>query len=1192
FCTEGSRYLGGLVGGNTDISTVTHSYANVQVVGGSSVGGLVGLNSGGSHIENSYAIGDVEAIDTTGNVGRSGGLVGFNSAEISNSYATGVVSGSAPKGGLVGAADESSSISDSYWDTELSGIAGDTDNGALRSKQLTAPIAATGIYRNWQLSDWDFGSDIQYPALKNSACADRANAEGCKKLLPGQRLGLQKIAFSPDVTLFPVLRENEWRYDIIIPEGEFEFDFTPFVAAPDALRYLRIGTGVIEDKQKQTYTGDRLNITVGKEEDNFRSHGYSSTNFYFYINMLLTKVDYDGMELNDNDVILLNEGEELAGEFKGGLSTYIRPQPLFSVGAYDEIIAGEHVSYRWRDLTDSGLLSGMEMQQTDLTLKRSPLDFVAADAALSDVVLRFSVVYRETTSNKTVIVRILKSNDGAVVLDTPTVQGGGYGIIVDLSQDPDGVNSSPMLEYQWQTRASDEDVWRDIENATQALYSFADAVSGYQYRVAVNYIDGQGYAERVMSPAVTYLDPNSADVGLKKLALQAAGSSIVLEPPFEAGNTMTTSYRAQVGSEVHTITVIADATHELASISVDGSDFAPGEYRAELELPAGVTDIIITVLAPNGSELSYTVAVMRERSSNANLASLSVDRKQVKLEDCDNDCTATVANSVTAVTVAAEVADIGASVVIDGTPIALISRDASKRITDLAVGKNTFDIVVTAEDRETTKSYALNIIRAVPQNDNANLVDITLVPPSNLLFDFAADVYEYAVSVSIATEILTVTAQASEANAVISIDGEASVSRIATADVNLTSVGQAKIIAIVVTSPDGTVTKTYNLSVVREMDSFARLEKMELSPSDIRLQPLFLADVFNYIMYPPAGISHFRLTPTVSSTDSVTINIASSAEPNFSITASNGIQSDAIPLHITADTMVAVTVTTILDSFDYALTYRINVKRDVDGDGIHDGDDIDDDNDGLIEIHDLEGLNAIRYQLDGSGYVDAAGMSKNTTGCPGNGSCKGYELVADLDFSDDASYRSPANKTIWTTGAGWHPIGSESAPFTSIFNGNGHTISNLRMNRADSDNVALFGVTTATGIFNIGLLHVDIVGRNNVGGLVGINSRGVIANSYAIGKRIGNMRVGGLVGRNGSGSEIINSYTMGETLGTGAAVKIGGLAGTNENAARIVNCYTRGNTMGRAEIGGIVGENKAEIAKCYAIGVNLITPYQ
>ncbi len=81
--------------------------------------------------------------------------------------------------------------------------------------------------------------------------------------------------------------------------------------------------------------------------------------------------------------------------------------------------------------------------------------------------------------------------------------------------------------------------------------------------------------------------------------------------------------------------------------------------------------------------------------------------------------------------------------------------------------------------------------------------------------------------------------------------------------------------------------------------------------------------------------------------------------------------------------------------------------------------DVDIDDDGLIEVNDLETLNAMCYRLDGSSLQLSETAVEITTGCAPGG-CRGYELTRDLDFNDNTSYRNaPSNKSKWTTGAGW-----------------------------------------------------------------------------------------------------------------------------------------------------------------------------
>ncbi len=242
--------------------------------------------------------------------------------------------------------------------------------------------------------------------------------------------------------------------------------------------------------------------------------------------------------------------------------------------------------------------------------------------------------------------------------------------------------------------------------------------------------------------------------------------------------------------------------------------------------------------------------------------------------------------------------------------------------------------------------------------------------------------------------------------------------------------------------------------------------------------------------------------------------------------------------------------------------------------------DVDDDNDGLIEICYLEDLDAIRNNLAGRGNV--------AQGCPNTG-CKGYELARDLDFNDNDSYRSAsANKSKWTTGLGWQPIGEyipytnvNSNPFSATFEGNGYTVSNLMINRPSTNYVGMFSYieSTSTKITNVGLLNVDITGGwYDAGGLVGWNNGGTITNSYAAGSATATNVAGVLVGIN-SGT-ITNSYAMGFV--SAASWYAGVLVGINSGT--ITNSYATGSATGNSRLGGLVGVNEGSILNSYATG--------
>ena len=148
-------------------------------------------------------------------------------------------------------------------------------------------------------------------------------------------------------------------------------------------------------------------------------------------------------------------------------------------------------------------------------------------------------------------------------------------------------------------------------------------------------------------------------------------------------------------------------------------------------------------------------------------------------------------------------------------------------------------------------------------------------------------------------------------------------------------------------------------------------------------------------------------------------------------------------------------------------TIGCGLSADCDDDNLRDDADVDDDGDGLIELWSATMFDNVRYVLNGSGYgVSSTESDIRSDGCGGQGGineCNGYELTANISLSDYAS------------GLGWDPIGelrgsfidelgetilNTSGSFNAIFDGNGHWIRDLRINRISRKGVGLFGSVT------------------------------------------------------------------------------------------------------------------------------------
>ena len=252
--------------------------------------------------------------------------------------------------------------------------------------------------------------------------------------------------------------------------------------------------------------------------------------------------------------------------------------------------------------------------------------------------------------------------------------------------------------------------------------------------------------------------------------------------------------------------------------------------------------------------------------------------------------------------------------------------------------------------------------------------------------------------------------------------------------------------------------------------------------------------------------------------------------------------------------------------------------------------DYDTDNDGYIDITTLAQFNAIRYDLGGVGTptagagataYDAAFSGRDPRaasrmGCP-SGTCTGYELLASLSFDSDNDNDVDANDhggAYWDSGAGWTPIGTDSARYTGDFKGNGFTIDRLLINRSGvpGDYMGLFGaISGASRIETLGVTNADVSGRNLVSILVADNQGAVVA-CYTAGSVSGSAYVGGLVGSL-TGS-ITTSYSIASATGTSIT---GGLVGAKWGNGSITNSYSIGlvrrSSGAVATFGGLAGSS-------------------
>ncbi|MFC3653093.1 YDG domain-containing protein [Dyella humi] len=243
---------------------------------------------------------------------------------------------------------------------------------------------------------------------------------------------------------------------------------------------------------------------------------------------------------------------------------------------------------------------------------------------------------------------------------------------------------------------------------------------------------------------------------------------------------------------------------------------------------------------------------------------------------------------------------------------------------------------------------------------------------------------------------------------------------------------------------------------------------------------------------------------------------------------------------------------------------------------------------------------SVNVGLGGSGFAGQVNFTgSNTLSING----QGYTLISSTGvlqgIGTSGFYALASNLTL--PSSSFVPIGTSTAPFSGVFDGLGHTISNLTITSSSAVNVGLFGVSSGT-IRNVGLLGGSVSGtatavQAHIGGLVGDNL-GTISNVFTTGTVSGlggGEAIGGLVGQNGqSGSSvgtISNAYATGAVNGSSYTAYLGGLVGANYGS--VSNAYATGAVSGSYGtptaaaadyIGGLIGYNVGGIQNAYETG--------
>ncbi|TDH21339.1 cadherin-like beta sandwich domain-containing protein, partial [Segetibacter sp. 3557_3] len=228
---------------------------------------------------------------------------------------------------------------------------------------------------------------------------------------------------------------------------------------------------------------------------------------------------------------------------------------------------------------------------------------------------------------------------------------------------------------------------------------------------------------------------------------------------------------------------------------------------------------------------------------------------------------------------------------------AVTSGSASAPIT-LVVGSNVIPVVVTAQDGSTVKNYSITITRATPPATNANLSNL-ITSAGALNPVFAATTLDYTVSVANNVTSVTVTPTLADANATVTVRGNAVTSGSASAPITL--VVGSNVIPVVVTAQDGSTVKNYSITVMKAAAPGTNANLSNLITSAGALNPTFTANTLAYTVGVINSVNSITITPTLADANATVkvkgINVASgSASAPINLVEGDNV----IPVAVTA----------------------------------------------------------------------------------------------------------------------------------------------------------------------------------------------------------------------------------------------------------------------------------------------------
>ncbi len=1136
--------IGGLLGSNR--GAVEGSYSTGAVTGFENVGGLVGDNRG--VVTNSYS-----SVTVNGNR-AVGGLVGFNrnsTARITNSYAVGAVSAVAmlvsggnsaarTKGGLVGEATADATVTAGYWDATTSAQAASAGGAGAVSQNtagLQSPTSATGIYSTWAAATWDFGTSSQYPALKydtdkdSTATAYEFGRQG--RSAPGAPV--QPPANAPPVfdagaDATPNVAEGATAVGTYAATDPDSDTLTYAVTGTDAAAFAISGAGVLTLNDAANHeTKPRYSVSVTVHDGKNAAGANDAT---VDITLALTVTVDDTLE---------------------------PPTAPTNLQVFP-VVEGLRVTWT------APVMPAAKPPLSDYDVQHSLRTSAAGDPVVWGAWLAFDHVGTGTTATITGLTAgstyqvqaLAKNNEGsspwtAAVTGVPLAQSTG----VDYDGNDDGLIEVSSLKQlnaiRWDPDGDGDPI---AANADDYALAFPNPAAG-------------------MGCVLTDHDSDAATPDQPT----CTGYELTADLDFdEDGDGVITPADGAWNEGLGWDPLGVDATGKRFTATFDGKG-----HR--------ISNLYINRPAETD------VGLWRTLRDGAVVRNLGLERVSVTGGEYVGAFVGSLDGTLEMVYATGYVRAARSAT---GPPRGTSAGGLAGYMatSDAAILDSYANVTVTAD-----RMYAGGLVGSGLGNCNWEILRSYArgrVSSAGLTGGIIAKVF-FGARLGIGTGNYWDTETSGHAIA----DEDSSVAALSTG--KTTAELQAPVDTT--TDMDGATVGVQNIYATwdaakwdfgtaneypalkfdtDESGSATAAEFGSQSRVAFTTPPTFADGPSKTVTVPENTRPDVAISGSPTATDAdagdwLIYSLAGADAAYFVIHHSTGQISTKIVLDHETRTALQVRVVAT-DSAGMTASIDVTISVDDVSEGATDSVDYDSDDDGLIEVDSLAQLDAMRWDLAGDGVSANVGyLAVFTTpaegmGCP-NAVCRGYELTADLDFDEngDGQMTEVDDRTYWSGGDGWAPIGrdADGERYTGAFEGNGHTISHLFISRPQDDENGLFGsLGRNSSVENLGLENVNVTGAIHIGALAGHTESATVKAVYATGAVSGDYAVGGLIG-SFVASTMEKSYATVTVTATGNIA--GGLIGEvlDYRAARpnrIRASYATGAVSGDGHVGGLIGQ--------------------